>query len=483
MSTSLLDVIDEPNELSLDISEGPAKVLEVLQNANLDLFDSVFLSRAFPSPIRGMASDSNVSKVLESIVAIPRATHLKISYASGTFPIHLLMEAMANHVETTGQKSAIESMFFLGVKLAYSETLKATKILNSNPDLSLKSVGLEFCMSESIPKRLAKIRKPPVDMLIEALSKLKSLESLSLGSIHKVTLRPMGPFPHLKELRLARLNVCETSIRNISQSPCLEDLCLDSVYSPSPHILLLTLGRALGEMNQSNNSTTGTSSRLRKLRITLLSVGCLSSGEDGASYNAFWEMMQDNNTLEDLVFSIQGKLNPEDSAAFGVPIAQALEQNRTLQRFNLHARMDSTMKQGQTSTNPETRLALIANALRSNEALRHFSFRLMGGLPAGMSGIHRENILMDPFRNVVSQGEQYVLETLSIEFGNKGPIPLTKDIQFYLDLNRAGRRQLLLGNPTQRDWLDVVIANQSDVSIVFFFLSRNPLVCCSLLGV
>lgn len=47
--------------------------------------------------------------------------------------------------------------------------------------------------------------------------------------------------------------------------------------------------------------------------------------------------------------------------------------------------------------------------------------------------------------------------------------------QFYLKLNRLGRRRLLRGTDTSLDeWADVLVSKQHDTSIVYYLLRRNP---------
>ena len=52
-------------------------------------------------------------------------------------------------------------------------------------------------------------------------------------------------------------------------------------------------------------------------------------------------------------------------------------------------------------------------------------------------------------------------------------------LEFYLNLNRAGRKQLL-GNsikPSPMDWIDLMATQQDDVRSLFYFLSQNPTLC------
>ena len=451
--------------LNLDISEGPQKVLLQIQTAihrlGEDQVETVCLSKNFPSPRRAIASEKDVLEVLETIVRLPKVKYLKISYASGTFPIHLMLEALADCEGKLGRKSTIETLFLLGAKMAYSETVAAAKILEEHPTICLPSVSLENCTSESLPTRVAKGREKPMDVFLSAFAKLKTLDRLSLSSFHKVFLKEFSPFPWLQDLQLLRVNVCETSIRNICQSPRLESLQLDSMLSPPPERLLRVLGESLG----TNNNQTSTN--LHTLRLAFTPGRLLA--EEAEAYNSFWEMVQSNTTLKHLHFLVKGIQTGDN--AFGIPIALALKRNRALQRLTINTPIDAN--KSLQKINLLRSLERIASSLRSNETLQHFSFHLMGGL-RGHSEDRIYTILTEPFCKVVEDGEQYTLQTLTLEYRNQEKRPLTDKMQFYLDLNRAGRYELLAGNPRQQDWVDAVVSNREDTSIVFFFLSRNP---------
>mgnify|MGYP005844278255 CR=1 FL=1 len=52
------------------------------------------------------------------------------------------------------------------------------------------------------------------------------------------------------------------------------------------------------------------------------------------------------------------------------------------------------------------------------------------------------------------------------------------DIQFYLKLNRAGRRHLFYNHElTRDDWIERVVSSRDDMDCSYYFLAMNPSVC------
>lgn len=51
------------------------------------------------------------------------------------------------------------------------------------------------------------------------------------------------------------------------------------------------------------------------------------------------------------------------------------------------------------------------------------------------------------------------------------------ELDFLLRLNRAGRGDLLTEHATRKQWVETLISQQDDLSIVFSLLSMNPLIC------
>jgi hypothetical protein len=461
------DETQHESSLELNLSEGPQHVLSTLQGIDRTAhFEQVCLFRNFPSPLRALTPENQVLEVLESLVTLPRAPYLKISYASGTFPIHLLMQALANHGTSAGQKSSVETLDLLGVKLCYQNALAATSIIQEHHSkLSLKSICIENCKKESHNHRTKKREGEPLDLFVAALSAIQSIERLSLCLIEQEVLNQnFVTFPYLRKLHLERLHVSEQSLHNIGQSPHLQDLSLQCLVDPPQNTLLLALSRVLA---------TTQSLRILKLKFVFHNLHCL----DEHAHTVFWDAVQQNTTLQDLELTVNWRMNPYDSL-FGIPLARALQNNRSLQRLSLVTRIDDNEA---ARDNLKKSIGNIAAALPFNETLKQFQFSLSGGL-RGYCQEQVRSLLLGPFETVLREGEQHGLECLSVWYRGVGHLELTEKMQFYLTLNRAGRRHLLSGNATINDWMDALILHQSDLSVVFFLLSRNPLLSQANLG-
>ncbi|CAB9520633.1 expressed unknown protein [Seminavis robusta] len=474
----LIQESDWGSSLHLDISRGPRKVLDYLQEIDRDeTYHLVHLYRNFPSPLRGFTSDTLMLQVFESVAALPNASNLKISYASATFPIHLLMQVLA------GTPNQVETLDLLSVKFSYRDAMAVTKMMQQQQQqqqqdsstmsssninlLSLKTISLENCKAESTTG-IKKKKGEPLDLFLASLASMKSLESLKLHLIEKEFLHnDLPPFPWLQKLHLERLHVSEPSLNHILRcSPQLEELSLQSLVDPPQNAVLLSLARALSfPTEEHNNHNSSCRLRILKLRFIFHNLHHL----DEQAHNAFWEMLQHNHTLQEIHLTMNWRMDPYDSI-IGIPIAAAL-RHHTLQRLYLHTRIDDNP---QARDNLKKSLILMAHALRDNETLRQFDFCLAGGL-RGYDQDQVYNLLRGPFQNTDILEEQYSLERLGLWYRAIGYLELTDKMNFFLKLNQAGRGRLLLGNPTRRDWVDAVVANHSDVSVVFFLLSHNPL--------
>jgi hypothetical protein len=264
-------------------------------------------------------------------------------------------------------------------------------------------------------------------------------------------------FPYLRKLHLERLHVSEQSLHNIGHSPHLQDLSLQCLVDPPQNTVLLSLSRVLA---------TTQSLGILKLKFVFHNLHCLEEH----AHVVFWNAVQHSTTLHDLELTINWRMNPYDSL-FGIPLAMALQNNRSLQRLSLVTRIDDNEA---ARDNLKKSVVHIAAALPSNGTLKQLQFKLSGGLRGCSQGQVR-SLLLRPFDTVLREGEQYGLECLSVWYRGVGQLELTEKVRFYLTLNRAGRRHLLSGNATLRDWTDALIVHQSDLSVVFFLLSRNPL--------
>jgi len=464
----------ENNLLHLDISEGPQHVFNQIRAADaISKVHNICLSRNFPSPRRGILSSDDVLEVLENIVDLPSLSFLKISFAGGTFPMHLLLKALVGSRDRIGRSSTLRNLFLHGVKLAYSETVAAAGTLKKNGEsISLSSISVENCNSESLPVRFSNGRENPLDILLSAFTQqLQCLDKLSLRSFHNVSLRDFSQFPWLRELSLSRIKISETSLRNICLSPCLRSLELDTLLSPPPARQSQILAGALVATSESNNNPYTTN--LHTLRLTIFLSGCMSSDEIEA-YRSFWRSMETNTTLKNFCFVTTGKILHDNAhVVFGGPIAEALEANQTLQQLAIHAHIFAS--EPKQEKNLEQSLTLLAQSLRNNETLYQLSLHVTGGL-RGFSEDSIRTLMTGPFASVLKTGEQFTLRNLLLQYRQQ-PQSLCDHSKFQLDLNRASRHKLLSGNPTLRDWVEMLVVHREQTSIVFYFLSRYPSIC------
>eukprot|EP00797_Seminavis_robusta_P018467 Sro276_g106030.2 (324) ;mRNA; r:49149-50120 len=112
----------------------------------------------------------------------------------------------------------------------------------------------------------------------------------------------------------------------------------------------------------------------------------------------------------------------------------------------------------ETCTMPE-----LATALQSNTTLQ--SFEIHGSTELG-------KWLEEAF--LIMMQSNYTLTTLKL--CQDEALFLRPFLQFYLALNKAGRK-LLDQNATREDWVSALIRVRQDLSCIFYFLSTNPLLC------
>lgn len=51
---------------------------------------------------------------------------------------------------------------------------------------------------------------------------------------------------------------------------------------------------------------------------------------------------------------------------------------------------------------------------------------------------------------------------------------LQADLNFYLAVNRMGRKHIVKDNATKEDWFPVLVNSQVDLNCLYFFLSMKP---------
>lgn len=105
---------------------------------------------------------------------------------------------------------------------------------------------------------------------------------------------------------------------------------------------------------------------------------------------------------------------------------------------------------------------IIADALKANSSLRGLHLCLRDGLSSEVR---------DYYANIVE--ENYALEKVS-----GGLIGSDSQVEFFLRLNRAGRKTLLQDeNCAKKKWITALESQSNDVSALYYLLSRKPSLC------
>lgn len=111
---------------------------------------------------------------------------------------------------------------------------------------------------------------------------------------------------------------------------------------------------------------------------------------------------------------------------------------------------------------------VIADALKNNRSLRGLHLCLRDGFTARIYKSYATLLLE----------HNYVLEKINGGFMGSHAAGDEAQIDFYLRMNRNGRRSLLQNdNATREQWLDALCLQSDDVSALFYLLSRNPSLC------
>jgi hypothetical protein len=178
------------------------------------------------------------------------------------------------------------------------------------------------------------------------------------------------------------------------------------------------------------------------------------------------------------------RINVPDGSFLGDPIqfmCHSLQTNSTLKELSIRCPLDGDGGRALARALTSPQIALqelyiqmksyhyaipIADALRSNKRLKSFELRVWTG------GDRRP--LLEAYEAMVPHNT--VIENLVIDNGRLG---LTPVIDFYLEMNRAGRRGLLEeGDKWQKsEWINFMIRFRPDVSVLFYTLSLNPSLC------
>lgn len=179
--------------------------------------------------------------------------------------------------------------------------------------------------------------------------------------------------------------------------------------------------------------------------------------------------MLSDTFLEDLVGELQGLSNHHVGSltrlGWGKSSAVTSSEARRM-AVVLQAPSSSiqTLEMGLVDDTPKVMLP-VWEALRTNTTLKTISFSAVSVTAKEANS----KLLCDVLKN-----ENFVLEQCHMGQSLAGGVYFDR-AQFYLKLNRLGRRRLLRGdNVMVQEWVSALIANKNDPSIVMYLLQHNP---------
>jgi hypothetical protein len=140
-------------------------------------------------------------------------------------------------------------------------------------------------------------------------------------------------------------------------------------------------------------------------------------------------------------------------------LARMLSINETLEELSIGFVYD---RKKQTLTS-ESFMAL-SQSLQDNTSLR---LLLLWGLPT----LHDDKKIQTVFLTMLHRN--CTLETLNL-FDDGCAGDWLPDMDFWLALNRMGRKIVTNENATKQDWLQVITRSQGDLNCLYFFLSMKP---------
>ena len=165
-------------------------------------------------------------------------------------------------------------------------------------------------------------------------------------------------------------------------------------------------------------------------------------------------MVRGNTTLQNLYLSLGVE------SRHGITITGSLLQNSNIQSLRL-------IMSGERNGDAKEMI----RHLEHNQALKHVHFHLQGIFDCSRV----REVFMEPFAEILEQN--CVLEELEMDTCHKN-FDLTPEIQFYLSLNKVGRKQLRDAPSNSRQqrsiWVNTIIQNRLDPTVVFYFISESP---------
>ena len=188
-----------------------------------------------------------------------------------------------------------------------------------------------------------------------------------------------------------------------------------------------------------------------------------------------------SRSLKILTLTCSGELKDQHIEQMG----SLLESNNTLQNISIRA----------TDLGPAAGISL-GKLLKSNPNLERLRVQLSAcrhAVPI-LEGLHRNTnlqrlgLVLPKLVDTEKEGVRAKVLGKMTDMLRKsnynllhmdlvGLLANTEEIRFYLKVNQAGRKSLLAEGATRDEWVRTICTHNDDLSVMFYFLSRNPNLC------
>ena len=405
--------------LLFDLEKGTRPVLDLLRND--DVIEQVeFIRVEYWGDGNVLVSDEELIVIFGIIGALPNIQELRIEFDELPLPAQALRNALSCPTSRL-RYLALEDVRVSGSLDDFEDVADAIQRSSS-----LKTVRMYRCGP-------AEDTRATLDPIISALASVPTLKDVTLSSTHcsDEALGVLGESKSLEIVALDHMTICGLSLSQLCRSRSIKDLRFWGMPELNDDATFLSSALA------SNQS-------LKMLRIR----HCNLQQESGVQLA---EMIDRNTTLESLSLE---NMHWKD---FGEPLHKSLAVNKSLRSLSLS--MDGK------EINIRENAAKVTAGLEQNTSLRKFRLLLRD-----MDGHDVREAFLGPFTKLLETN--YTLESLYL---NSGIIDLGDDINFFLKLNRSGKRHLLRDeNSTKAEFMDMLASHSEDLSITHYVLTMNP---------
>ena len=325
---------------------------------------------------------------------------------------------------------------------------------HSAPQLQLKSIfeGLSQLthVKQLFVKKLVNLFAQSVANVLNNLQRLEFLylQNVKLSGEEDEFQALADAIEQHPTLRKCRLYMCRPSIRaNATFDPIITAL---SNARTLEEVTMIHCTISTEEQDNWEGKCLRDLCRSKKLKILTLTCGPELKDEH---IEMMAEALQTNKTLE----SVSIRANKLGASA-GMAMSRVLKTNRTLERLRVQLSSDEFA-------------GPIVEALHDNKNLQKLGLIL----PNDVNQKVREQLTLEMTQML--RKSNYNLKDVDL-VGWKA----NNRIRFYLKLNQTGRRSLLAEGATRDQWAKTLVSHKDDVSIIYYFLKRNPQLCLTILN-